>query len=98
MAPGFLRNEGPFDKVQALIDQIPDAEAAISAPGRDGALARRPMGRGLMAVDNGLTAVGLGVEKIEGVARELFRFGRDKIGVDHMGDMISGTQGFSQFG
>jgi hypothetical protein len=28
---GFLRNEGPADKVQALIDQIPGAEAAISA-------------------------------------------------------------------
>jgi hypothetical protein len=28
---GFLRNEGPSEKVQALIDQIPGAEAAISA-------------------------------------------------------------------
>ena len=28
---GFLRNEGPADKVQALIDQIPGAEAAIAA-------------------------------------------------------------------
>ena len=25
---GFLRNEGPADKVQALIDKIPGAEAA----------------------------------------------------------------------
>ena len=28
---GFIRNEGPSDKVQALIDQIPGAEAAIAA-------------------------------------------------------------------
>ena len=28
---GFLRNEGPSDKVQALIDQISGAEAAIAA-------------------------------------------------------------------
>ena len=28
---GFLRNEGPSDKVQALIDKIPGAEAAIAA-------------------------------------------------------------------
>ena len=28
---GFLRNEGPSDKVQALIDEIPGAEAAIAA-------------------------------------------------------------------
>jgi hypothetical protein len=28
---GFLRSEGPSDKVQALIDKIPGAEAAITA-------------------------------------------------------------------
>ena len=28
---GFLRSEGPSDKVQALIDRIPGAEAAIAA-------------------------------------------------------------------
>ena len=50
---GFLRNEGPSDKVQALIDQIPGAE--------------------------------------------LFRFGRDKIGADQMGEIIKGTPGLSQF-
>ena len=27
---GFIRNKGPSDKVQALIDQIPGAEAAIA--------------------------------------------------------------------
>ena len=30
---GFLRNEGPSDKVQALIDKIPGAEAAASSFG-----------------------------------------------------------------
>src|SRR5438876_31823 len=35
---GFLRNEGPSDKVQALIDQIPGAEAAIAASGNGGSL------------------------------------------------------------
>ena len=28
---GFLRSEGPSDKVQALIDKIPGAEAAIAS-------------------------------------------------------------------
>ena len=28
---GFLRNEGPSDKVQAQIDEIPRAEAAMAA-------------------------------------------------------------------
>ena len=35
---GFLRNEGPSDKVQALIDQIPGAEAAIAASRSSGGL------------------------------------------------------------
>ena len=46
---GFLRNEGPSDRVQALIDQIPGAEAAIAASGNGGGLSRL-MGGGLMAV------------------------------------------------
>ena len=46
---GFLRNEGPSDKVQALIDQIPGAEAAIAASSSNGGLSRL-MGSGLMAL------------------------------------------------
>ena len=46
---GFLRNEGPSDKVQALIDQIPGAEAAIAASNTGGGLSRL-MGGGLMAL------------------------------------------------
>ena len=33
---GFLRSEGPADKVQGLIDKIPGAEAAIAASGNSG--------------------------------------------------------------
>ena len=86
---GFLRNEGPSEKVQALIDQIPGAEAAIAASSNGGGLARL-MGGGLMAL-------GLGIGEIQSVARELFRFGRDKIGADQMGEIIAGTPGLSHF-
>jgi len=93
---GFLRHEGPPDKVQVLIDQIPGAEAAIAAsPSRNdfGKL----MGRGLMALGTRLMAMGLGFGEIQSIARELFRFGRDKIGADRMGEIIKGTPGLSQF-
>jgi len=93
---GFLRNEGPSDKVQALIDQIPGAEAAIAASNSNGGLSRL-MGGGLMAVGTRLMALGLGMNEIKNVARELFSFGRDKIGGDQMGEIISGTPGLSQF-
>ena|ERR1700694_866089 len=93
---GFLRNEGPSDKVQALIDTIPGAEAAIAASSNDGGLARL-IGGGLMALGTKLTGLGLGMGEIQSVARELFRFGRDKIGADQMGEIIAGTPGLSQF-
>jgi hypothetical protein len=92
---GFLRNEGPSDKVQALIDKIPGAEAAIAASNSGGGLARL-MGGGLMAVGSRLMGLGLGMSEIQNIARELFRFGRDTIGADQMGEIIAGTPGLSQ--
>src|SRR6266404_7128437 len=86
---GFLRNEGPSDKVQALIDQIPGAEAAIAASNSNGGLSRL-MGGGLMALGTKLMARGLSMNEIQNVARELFRFGRDKIGADQMGEINRG--------
>src|ERR1700737_3957522 len=93
---GFLPNEGPSDKVQALIDQIPGAEAAIAASNNNSGLARL-MGGGLMAVGPPRRGLGVGIGEIQNIARELFRFGRDKIGADRMGEIIAGTPGLSQF-
>jgi hypothetical protein len=92
---GFLRNEGPSDKVQALIDKISGAEAAIAASNNGGFA--RLMGGGLMAVGSRLMGLGLGMGEIQNIARELFRFGRDTIGADQMGEIIAGTPGLSQF-
>src|SRR5215211_5469681 len=93
---GFLRSEGPSDKVQALIDRIPGAEAAIATADNASGLSRL-MGGGLMAAGTRLMGLGLGISLIQDIARELFRFGRDKIGADQMGEIISGTPGLSQF-
>ena len=93
---GFLRSEGPSDKVQVLIDNISGAEATIAASNSAGGLSRL-MGGGLMAVGSRLMALGLGIGEIQSLARELFRFGRDRIGTDRMGEIIAGTPGLSQF-
>ena len=93
---GFLRNEGPSDKVQALIDKIPGAESAVEASNKGGGLSGL-MGGGLMALGSRLMGLGLGMGEIQNVARELFKFGRDRIGADQMGEIISGTPGLSQF-
>jgi hypothetical protein len=92
---GFLRNEGPSEKVQSLIDNIAGAEAAIAASGNSGL--SRLMGGGLMALGTKLMGLGLDISQIQNIARELLRFGRDKIGADRMGEIIAGTPGLSQF-
>ena len=93
---GFLRSEGPSENVEALISHIPGAEAAIEVSRSGGGLSRL-MGGGLMAVGTRLMGLGLGMSEIQNVARELFRYGRDKIGADQMGKIIAGTPGLSQF-
>ncbi len=92
----YLRNEGPPETVQVLIDGIPGAEAALAAA-RDGSGLSRLMGGGLMAVGTRLMGLGLAVTDIQKIARELFSFGRDKIGADRMGAIIAGTPGLSHF-
>jgi hypothetical protein len=49
-----------------------------------------------MALGAKLMGLGLGMAQIQNIARELFRFGRDKIGADKMGEIIAGTPGLSQ--
>src|SRR4051794_29354454 len=93
---GFLRKEGPSDQVQALIDKIPGAESALEASSKGVGLSAL-MGGGLMALGSRLMGLGLGIGEIQSVARELFRFGRDRIGADRMGEIIAGTPGLKQF-
>jgi hypothetical protein len=50
-----------------------------------------------MALGTRLMGLGLGISDIQNIARELFRFGRDKIGEDQMSAIIAGTPGLSQF-
>src|SRR5258705_1087245 len=71
----FLRNEGPSDKVQALIDKILGAETAIAASSNSRGLSGL-MGGGLMALGTKLMGLGLGIGELQSIARELFRFGR----------------------
>ena len=92
---GFLRNEGPSDKVQVLIDKISGAEAAIAASNGGRGLTGLT-GGGLMAVGTRLMNLGLSISRIQNLARELLRSGRVKIGADRMGEIIEGTAALVQ--
>ena len=59
---GFLRTDGPPDKVQALINKIPGAEGAIVASSNSDGFGSL-MGGGLMALGTKLMGLGLGIER-----------------------------------
>src|SRR5204862_200556 len=70
----FLLKEGPSDKVQALINQMPGAEAVMQAAASEGGFG---MG-GIMGVGTKLMAAGLSMDQMQGVTREIIAHARAK--------------------
>src|SRR5580704_15114098 len=74
----FLAKEGPTDKVLALLDRLPGANAAMTAArSDDGGGMLGSMG-GIMGVGSRLMSAGLGMGEIQGVTRELMAYAREK--------------------
>jgi hypothetical protein len=91
---GFLLKEGPADKVQALINQMPGAEAAMQAAESGGG--GFGMG-GIMGVGTRLMAAGLGMGQMQGVTREIIAYSREKAGEDAVGEIVGSIPGLGQF-
>ena len=87
----FLIKEAPADKIQPLIDAMPGAaEAAAAAPAGG-------MFGGIMGVGTQLMGLGLGMGEVQGVARTLLAFAREKVGEDAVSELVGATPGLSQF-
>jgi len=91
----FLRKEGPADKVQALIDRLPGAEALIAAQ-ESGGGGLFSMG-GIMGAGTKMMAAGLNMGQVQAVARETLTFAREKAGEDTVGEIVGAVPGLSQF-
>ena len=91
----FLRKDGPSDKVQALIDAMPGAEALIAASQSEPS-GGAGMG-GIMEVGNRLMAAGLSMGQLQCVTRELVAYGRETAGEDTVGEIVGAIPGLSQF-
>lgn len=89
----FLLKEGPADKVQALINQMPGADAAMQAAATEGGFG---MG-GIMGVGTKLMAAGLGMDQMRGVTSEIIAFAREKVGEDAVGEIVGSIPGLGQF-
>jgi hypothetical protein len=87
----FLIKEGPADKIQPLIDAIPGAQAAAAAAPEGG------MFGGIMGVGTQLMGLGLSMGEVQGVARTLLAYAREKLGEDAVSEMVGSIPGLGQF-
>jgi hypothetical protein len=93
----FLSKEGPTDRVHALLDQLPGANAAMAvARAGDAGGMFGSMG-GIMGVGSRLMSAGLGIGEIQGVTRELIAYAREKAGDDAVNGIVEAIPGLSQF-
>jgi hypothetical protein len=92
----FLINEGPADKVQALMDRLPGAEAAVQNATNSAGGIGGMMG-GVMGVGTKLMAAGLGMGQMQSVTREIIGFAREKAGENLVGEIVGAIPGLGQF-
>ena len=90
----FLKKEGPADTVQTLLDKLPGAEALIAQQAGGGGMFS--MG-GIMGVGTKLMGIGLNMGQVQGVAKEVIAFAREKAGEDTIGEIVGAIPGLSQF-
>jgi hypothetical protein len=91
----FLRREGPADKVNALVEKLPGAQALAEKAAGDAA-GGFGMG-GLMGAANRLMAAGLSMGQVQSVTQEVVAYTREKIGEDETGEIVGAIPGLSQF-
>jgi hypothetical protein len=93
----FLVKEGPPDKVQSLVDKLPGAQALIEAQqAGDTGGGMFAMG-GLMGAGTKMMGAGLSMGQVQGVAKEVLAYIREKAGEDAVGEVVGAIPGLSQY-
>jgi hypothetical protein len=97
----FLHQQGDREKVVALVERIPGAEAFVSTNDPDSSATLGGLGGlaggGAMAVLGELQNLGLGMGQIQGVTQETVNFARERAGEDVVNDIVASIPGLSQF-
>jgi hypothetical protein len=93
----FLSKEGPTEKVHALLDRLPGADAALTAARANDTGGMFGSMGGIMGVGSRLMAAGLGMGQIQGVTRELLAYAREQVGDEAVGEVVAAVPGLSQF-
>ena len=93
----FFATAGPPEKVQSFLAQLPGATEAIEAARADGSGGFFGSMGGIMGVGSRLMSTGLGMGQIQGVARQVIAYAREKAGdedIDRIIDSIPGARTF----
>jgi predicted lipid-binding transport protein (Tim44 family) len=99
----FVRKEGPTAEVDELFATVPGAPEAAAASqeagGAGGMLSglMGMMGSGLVGLAGRLTALGLSMEQMQAIGREVFAYVREKAGDERVGQVAAAIPGLSQF-
>jgi hypothetical protein len=94
----FLCKEGPADKVQALLDRLPGAQALMQAQQGNNAAGGGMLAMGgIMAAGTKMMAAGLSMGQVQGVTREVIAYAREKVGEEAIGEIVAAIPGLSQF-
>jgi hypothetical protein len=98
----FLRKEGPKAEVDALFAAVPGAaEGADAASGESGGGALNGLigatGGGLVGLAGRLTALGLGMDEMQTIGRQVFAYVREKAGDEVVGQVAAAIPGLAQF-
>ncbi|MBY0611364.1 MAG: DUF2267 domain-containing protein [Beijerinckiaceae bacterium] len=100
MILGFLRKEGPSEEVGQLMQAIPGSEDVAAPSGGGGIMGMvggLMGGGGVMGLGAQLMGVGVSMDQIGKISKELFAYGREKAGEDVMGGIVGNIPGLSQF-
>jgi len=94
----FLKKEGPSDKVQALIDRLPGADALLQAQqGVDASGGGMFAMGGIMGAGTKLMGIGLSMGQVQTITKEVIGYAREKAGEDVIGEIVGAIPGLSQF-
>ena len=93
----FLVKEGPSDKVEELIAQMPGADALLQAAQAEGSSGFFGGMSGIMGAGNRLMAAGLSMGQVQSVTQEVVAYAREKAGEETLGEIVGAIPGLSQF-
>jgi hypothetical protein len=93
----FLLQDGPSGKVQALINQIPGADAVAQAAASEESFGMGGLMGGIMGVGTKLMASGLDTDQMKGVTQELLAYARSVSGDDAVNEIVASIPGLGQF-